>query len=51
MKCAIGICGSCALGEYLVCRDGPVFSGDQLENVREEWGVFERDSSGSKKML
>ena len=25
MRCGIGICGSCALGGCLVCRDGPVF--------------------------
>lgn len=30
MKCGIGVCGSCALGKYLVCRDGPVFDGFQL---------------------
>jgi len=30
MKCGIGVCGSCNLGKYLVCRDGPVFDGHQL---------------------
>jgi dihydroorotate dehydrogenase electron transfer subunit len=25
MRCAIGVCGSCARGGYLVCHDGPVF--------------------------
>ena len=25
MRCAIGVCGSCARGDRLVCRDGPVF--------------------------
>ena len=25
MRCGIGVCGSCARGGYLVCRDGPVF--------------------------
>jgi dihydroorotate dehydrogenase electron transfer subunit len=25
MRCALGICGSCARGDQLVCRDGPVF--------------------------
>jgi len=33
MKCGIGVCGSCALGRYLVCRDGPVFDGRTLEGV------------------
>ena len=26
MRCGIGVCGSCAKGGCLVCRDGPVFS-------------------------
>jgi dihydroorotate dehydrogenase electron transfer subunit len=30
MKCGIGVCGSCNLGKYLVCRDGPVFEGEKL---------------------
>ena len=25
MRCGIGVCGSCAVGGCLVCRDGPVF--------------------------
>ncbi|ASJ03645.1 dihydroorotate dehydrogenase electron transfer subunit [Thermococcus profundus] len=33
MKCGIGVCGSCNLGKYLVCRDGPVFRGELLRGV------------------
>ncbi|WP_297071097.1 dihydroorotate dehydrogenase electron transfer subunit [Thermococcus sp.] len=33
MKCGIGVCGSCNLGKYLVCRDGPVFDGSQLRGL------------------
>ena len=33
MKCGIGVCGSCSLGKYLVCRDGPVFDGFQLRGL------------------
>ncbi|MBP1911582.1 dihydroorotate dehydrogenase electron transfer subunit [Thermococcus stetteri] len=33
MKCGIGVCGSCNLGKYLVCRDGPVFDGFQLKGL------------------
>ncbi|MCD6373612.1 MAG: dihydroorotate dehydrogenase electron transfer subunit [Thermococcus sp.] len=33
MKCGIGVCGSCNLGKYLVCRDGPVFDGLQLKGL------------------
>ncbi|MCD6478382.1 MAG: dihydroorotate dehydrogenase electron transfer subunit [Candidatus Diapherotrites archaeon] len=35
MKCAVGICGHCALGSKLVCKDGPVFSGKTLASIRE----------------
>ncbi|OQX18524.1 MAG: dihydroorotate dehydrogenase electron transfer subunit [Candidatus Altiarchaeales archaeon A3] len=33
MKCGMGICGSCAKGKFLVCKDGPVFTGDDLDYV------------------
>jgi dihydroorotate dehydrogenase electron transfer subunit len=33
MRCGIGICGSCYIGRYLVCRDGPVFTGVRLEGI------------------
>ncbi len=33
MKCGIGVCGSCNLGKWLVCRDGPVFEGPALRDV------------------
>lgn len=33
MKCAVGLCGHCQLGAHLVCRDGPVFSYDQVERM------------------
>lgn len=38
MQCGIGTCGHCQLGPFLLCRDGPVFSGRQLAHyldVRE----------------
>lgn len=31
MKCAIGFCGHCQYGPYLLCRDGPIFSYQQLK--------------------
>jgi NAD(P)H-flavin reductase len=31
MKCGFGSCGHCQLGPYFVCKDGPVFSYDQLQ--------------------
>jgi dihydroorotate dehydrogenase electron transfer subunit len=48
MKCAIGICGSCVIGKYRVCRDGPVFGSEQLRGMKNEFGKFKRDFSGKK---
>jgi NAD(P)H-flavin reductase len=31
MKCGYGSCGHCQLGPYFVCKDGPVFSYEQLQ--------------------
>ncbi len=33
MKCAVGLCGHCQFGPKFVCRDGPVFRLDQVENL------------------
>ncbi len=30
MRCGFGTCGSCAIGKFLVCKDGPVFRSEQL---------------------
>ncbi len=51
MKCGIGICGSCCIdpGGLRVCRDGPVFKGDVLNNT--EFGKYSRDASGRRKNL
>jgi len=46
MRCAIGLCGSCVIGRYRVCRDGPVFTDKQLEEVKEEFGFSKRDFDG-----
>jgi len=51
MRCAMGLCGSCVIGKYRVCRDGPVFTAEQLREVREEFGVSKRDSYGKKTSL
>ncbi|MGB9853833.1 MAG: dihydroorotate dehydrogenase electron transfer subunit [Candidatus Bathyarchaeales archaeon] len=48
MRCAIGICGSCVIGKYRVCRDGPVFTSDQLKTVKGEFGLWKRDFDGKK---
>jgi len=51
MRCGIGICGSCMLGKYRVCRDGPVFSSHQLREVIDELGNYKRDFNGNKVFL
>ena len=48
MRCAIGLCGTCVVGRYRVCREGPVFSGKQLHEVREEFGHFRLGLNGEK---
>ncbi|MDH3611064.1 MAG: dihydroorotate dehydrogenase electron transfer subunit [Nitrosopumilus sp.] len=45
MKCGVGICGSCCIGEDLVCRDGTIFDGDHLLSNRE-FGYFYRNKAG-----
>ncbi len=45
MKCGIGICGSCMIGNRMVCKDGPVFSGKDALGFRE-FGKSKRDASG-----
>ena len=47
MKCGIGICGSCVIGEYRVCKDGPIFDGETLWTL-PEFGTFRRDAAGTK---
>mgnify|MGYP001038796538 CR=1 FL=1 len=49
-KCGSGICGSCCIGPYLVCKDGPVFS-DQTLQTLSEFGKFTRDASGRRVAL
>ncbi|MDR2504097.1 MAG: FAD/NAD(P)-binding protein [Deltaproteobacteria bacterium] len=36
MKCGIGICGRCNIGDKYVCIDGPVFTYAQLKNMVNE---------------
>ncbi len=45
-KCAVGLCGSCAIGPYRVCRDGPVFDSAKLREVAFDFGKRRMDASG-----
>jgi dihydroorotate dehydrogenase electron transfer subunit len=48
MFCAMGICGSCVIGKYRVCKDGPVFDQTQLGEVENELGKLKRGFKGEK---
>ncbi|HSQ49561.1 MAG TPA: hypothetical protein VLL96_07755, partial [Candidatus Deferrimicrobiaceae bacterium] len=48
MRCGIGVCGSCMIGKYRVCKDGPVFNAAQLREVTEELGLSKLGFDGSR---
>ena len=48
MRCGIGLCGSCVIGKYRVCRDGPVFNAAQLREVKDELGISKIGFDGSR---
>lgn len=37
MKCGVGQCGRCNIGDRYVCRDGPVFSAEELSRMPDEY--------------
>ena len=45
MKCGVGICGSCCVGEDLACKDGTIFDGNHLSK-NKEFGHFHRNKAG-----
>jgi dihydroorotate dehydrogenase electron transfer subunit len=47
MKCGVGVCDSCAINGFHVCKDGPVFDGELLEKI-EDFGKFKRDPTGRR---
>ena len=50
IHCGIGMCGFCAFDGLRVCKDGPVFSGRQLEKI-EDFGTLRRRASGRKEPI
>ncbi len=48
MRCGIGLCGSCMIGKYRVCRDGPVFTITQLSEMKDELGISKLGFDGSR---
>jgi dihydroorotate dehydrogenase electron transfer subunit len=47
MYCGLGLCGHCTLNGYLVCKDGPVFTSEELIHV-EDFGFSKVDETGRK---
>jgi NAD(P)H-flavin reductase len=37
MSCGIGKCGHCRLGPYYACKDGPVFTYEQIKDLPKIW--------------
>jgi NAD(P)H-flavin reductase len=37
MSCGLGKCGHCMMGEFFVCRDGPVFTFNEIKHNPEIW--------------
>ena len=37
MKCGIGKCGRCNVGSKFICKDGPVFRFDELDELPDEY--------------
>lgn len=45
MKCGIGLCSSCCMDRYVLCKDGPVMDARDILACKE-FGVYARDKSG-----
>ena len=37
MKCGVGKCGRCNIGDKYVCKDGPVFRCDEIDELPSEY--------------
>jgi NAD(P)H-flavin reductase len=37
MQCGLGKCGRCNIGSTYVCKDGPVFTYEQLKTLPDEF--------------
>ena len=48
VKCGVGLCGSCGIGGYLLCQDGPVFPYSFIRENMPDFGKYRRDSSGRR---
>ncbi|MFA4842501.1 MAG: FAD/NAD(P)-binding protein [Candidatus Omnitrophota bacterium] len=37
MSCGLGKCGHCRIGKFYICKDGPVFTYEQLKDIHDIW--------------
>ena len=37
MSCGLGKCGHCRLGKFYICKDGPVFTYEELKDLHDIW--------------
>lgn len=37
MSCGLGKCGHCRMGKFYVCKDGPVFTYEQIKEIHDIW--------------
>jgi len=37
MSCGLGKCGHCRIGRYYACKDGPVFTYEELKDINDIW--------------
>ena len=37
MSCGLGKCGHCRIGKYYACKDGPVFTYEELKDIEDIW--------------
>ena len=47
MKCVVGLCDSCAIDGYHVCKDGPVFDSSILAKIKD-FGKWKRNEAGKR---
>lgn len=50
MKCGIGLCGSCLMDGFRVCKEGPVADRERLRGI-DEFGQWKRDQTGRREEL
>lgn len=51
IRCGVGLCGSCVVGKFRVCKEGLVLSSEQIREVLDEFGKCKRDFDGRRSRL